>query len=403
MISREYDVAVVGAGPAGSAAAAAAAREGLRVALIDRGDFPRSRVCAGALTPPAYEFVGPRADAIGAEDLTNLAFSYRGGVVTLKQSERPYLRIVDRAQLDDLLVADAIDAGADLLTPVEVASVDQDAEGVVLGTNHGLIAASYVIAADGATGRLGHYVGIEHAREDLGVVLTLDPGELLKAWEGRAHLDFGPVPGSMGWVVPSGDFLQVGVFAARDQAAEARKYLWRLMQWQRIDWMPIVSERGQITHVRTDGSALSHGRVLAVGESAGLVDAWTRDGIAFALRSGDIAGSIAAHGVISGASVDEVEFKYEAALSLEVLPEVSESLLALHTLETRPVVVHQLATRTNLGWRDLRRVMTDDTAVARIAHTGDVEGIVAVLMAQWAPSAVIDADTELVRQLPTGS
>ncbi|HEV8173352.1 MAG TPA: FAD-dependent oxidoreductase, partial [Actinoplanes sp.] len=45
MSAERYDVAVVGAGPAGSAAALAACRAGARVLLLDRADFPRDKPC----------------------------------------------------------------------------------------------------------------------------------------------------------------------------------------------------------------------------------------------------------------------------------------------------------------------------------------------------------------------
>src|SRR5512134_2433882 len=55
MNATHYDVAVIGAGPAGSAAAYFLARGGLRVALLDKFDFPRDKTCGDGLTPRAVE------------------------------------------------------------------------------------------------------------------------------------------------------------------------------------------------------------------------------------------------------------------------------------------------------------------------------------------------------------
>ena len=55
MSAPHYDVAVIGAGPAGSAAAYFLARGGLRVALLDKFDFPRDKTCGDGLTPRTLE------------------------------------------------------------------------------------------------------------------------------------------------------------------------------------------------------------------------------------------------------------------------------------------------------------------------------------------------------------
>jgi len=354
----------------------------MRVALLERSEFPRDRACGGILVSPALEAVADLPDVPVGNAIEQAAFSLRGGPTTLRESGTPYVHTVDRTELDDWLAADAVDAGADLVAPCTVLSADQTEDDVVLETTYGRFSARIVVAADGPLGPMSSYAGVTTQADDLGIVLELSPGPLAKAWAGRMHLDFGPVPGSYGWIAPQGDRLLAGVMAPREYAADARKYLWRLLQWQRLDWMPVRSERGRVVRRRTVDSPLTRDRVMVAGEAAGLVEPWSREGISFAVRSGRIAGDIAAIAVIAESTAAELAVAYEDALSLDLLPEILDGELCLESFARRPAIFHQLFTRASMDWRTFRRVATDETAIARIARTGDVEGVVAIARAE---------------------
>jgi geranylgeranyl reductase family protein len=387
----EYDVVVVGAGPSGSAAAAAAARGGLRVLVIDQEPFPRIRSCGGALVSPALRALADLPPVPSLASPSSVSFSMRGGPSTLRDWDAPLVRTVDRAEFDDWLVAAAVEAGADFMAPCKLLGVAQTGDDVLLTTTAGELSARVVVAADGPLGVLAGEVGVTTFVGDLGVSLELEAGPLAAAWADRMHIDLGPVPGSYAWIYPHGDLLNVGVVSRHTYARDARIHLWQLLKWQRLDWMPVVRESGRIIRTRTDDSPLSNGRILAVGEAAGLVDPWSREGISYALRSGRIAGEIAAIGVIADSSPDELGDAYLDALSLELLPELADGALCLAAFERRPAVFHQILTRTRTDWRTFRRVVSDETAVARLAHTGDVDGVVAAVRAEFAVTPAAEA------------
>src|SRR5574342_356024 len=116
----DFDVAVIGAGPAGSAAAYFLARGGLRVALLDKSDFPRDKTCGDGLTPRALRIL----DAMGVlSKVEQQAFRCSG--VTLRNSDEityrlelsqpdasfQYVLVLPRFSLDDILREHAIAAG----------------------------------------------------------------------------------------------------------------------------------------------------------------------------------------------------------------------------------------------------------------------------------------------------
>lgn len=356
-MSQEYDVIVVGAGPAGSAAARAAAQAGRRVLLVDRSAFPRYKTCGGGLIGPSLRALAGLPGLPVRQDVIRCGFSYRGGRMTLREAAAPVIKTVLRSELDDWLVRVAVAAGADFVAPCQVRDVAQTPAMVTLTTSAGQLRARTVIAADGASGRVSRAVGVEVGRVDLGLEVELAAGPLADAWAGRIHLDWGPLPGSYGWVFPKGDTLTVGVIARRGAGEETRAYLRDLLRQQGLDALPVVRDSGHLTRCRTAASPVAAGRILAVGDAAGLLEPWTREGISFALRSGTLAGAATA--------TEDPAATYRRGLERELLPEMAAGERCLAAYERRPRALHELITRTTPGWRGFVRLASGDTTLAR--------------------------------------
>lgn len=120
------DVAIIGAGPAGSAAAIELARAGARVLILEKAEFPRHKVCG--------EFLSPEGAAalreLGAGDLLDGAARMDTGVVVTPSGRRLEFQFptpaygLSRARLDDGLAQHAVGLGATLVTRAEVGSLD---------------------------------------------------------------------------------------------------------------------------------------------------------------------------------------------------------------------------------------------------------------------------------------
>ena len=136
-----YDVAVVGAGPAGSAAALAACRAGARVLLLDRADFPRDKPCGDGIAADAVDILaglGVSGVTAGYRSVANLRLIAPGGAQVSRPLPRPAYTIPRRV-FDARLVAAAVAAGAELRNHT-VRTMDDDV----------LRGAAVVIGADGA-------------------------------------------------------------------------------------------------------------------------------------------------------------------------------------------------------------------------------------------------------------
>ena len=411
-----WDVAVVGAGPAGATAARVAAEAGAKVALLEKATLPRYKTCGGGLIglsraalPAGFELpVRQRIDAI--------TFTQQGRRArTRRDREGGLLALVNRADFDHALAKAAVEAGVRLYEGAAVTGVEQptilDAETepsadtatatdaattehtrtdgpVVLTLADGSrLAARAVVGADGSASRIGRYVGVTCRQVDLGLEAEISvPPAVAERWAGRVLIDWGPVRGSYGWVFPKGDTLTVGVIAARGggdggSGGEAtRAYYREFINRLGLSGFPAATDSGHLTRCRTADSPLFLGRVLVAGDAAGLLEPWTREGISYALRSGQLAGETAARlansdgaaldstgsaGTTSAAITREYRERIEATLGAEM----DAGTRLLTAFERRPGFFHAAVTTLPIAWRAFAEVCHGRTTFAELLRS----------------------------------
>jgi flavin-dependent dehydrogenase len=165
-------------------------------------------------------------------------------------------------------------------------------------------------------------------------------------------LDWGPMPGSYAWIFPKDDRLTAGVIAARGLGDATRSYLQDFLGQHGLMSSERVQDSGHITRCRTATSPLRRDRVLVAGDAAGLLEPWTREGISFALRSGALAGAIAAQAAQerAPAEVGNVLDRYTAAINAVLIPEMLAGYRLLTAFSRHPGSFHR-GLRTAKGWQ----------------------------------------------------
>ncbi len=150
-----FDAAVIGAGPAGSSAARLLAQAGWRVALIEKAEFPRRKVCGefiSATTMPVLESCGVAGQFLAAAGppVTRIGL-YAGNALLADPRDRMWGRALGRERLDVMLRDVAVAAGAQLFQPAELTAVTRTAQGHLCILEDGReIAARTIIAACGS-------------------------------------------------------------------------------------------------------------------------------------------------------------------------------------------------------------------------------------------------------------
>jgi geranylgeranyl reductase family protein len=364
---------VVGAGPAGSLAAGAAASSGARTLLLDRAEFPRYKTCGGGLIGVSLAALPVGVHPTIRDHITAATFTNRGRFLRTRREDMPILQMVCREEFDNELAETAVASGTDMRTGVLVRAVVERPGKVVLVTSRGTVEALAVVGADGSASRIGGYVGVQCEEIDLGLELEIEAGRR-QQWRGRVHLDWGPLPGSYGWLFPKGDRLTVGVIVQKGTPGSASAYLGEYVSQLGLAKADVVRSSGHLTRCRVPQSPLSRGRVLVAGDAAGLLEPWTREGISYALRSGRCAGKAAA--LIARASTDEavaaVADDYRREIDRTLGAEMKAGRQCLRAFTRRPGMFHAAVVGTKPGWAGFCRIGRGETTVAALMQQRSV-------------------------------
>lgn len=371
-VTESYDVVVVGTGPAGASAAYAAATSGARTLLLDRAGVPRYKCCGGGLIGVSTAHAGIDLAPLVRDSVTRMTFTKDGRQRYTRRSRgaRPIFRLVMRADFDAALVSRAVAAGASLRTGVAVRALAESPGGVEVSLASGeSVLAGAVVGADGTGGRTGAYVGVDLAQVDVGLEGEFrTPPARAAHWRGRAHIDWGPVPGSYGWVFPKGPQLTVGVIGPREQGEAMRAYYAAFVA--RLGLGEPETFSGHLTRCRTPTSPLRRGSVLVAGDAAGLLEPWTREGISYALRSGRAAGLAAAAGDPAA---------YERYVAAELEPEMAAGRAFLRAFESNRQVFHGFLASVPGGWRLFSRLVAGETTLVRQTRKPYVRAVLRAL------------------------
>ncbi len=358
-----FDVAVVGAGPAGSTTAYRLARARARVLLLDKARFPRDKPCGGGLTMRAVRQLPFSVEPVVEDRITRARCRLRYGPVIDRESAHVLCLMTQRRRLDAFLVERAVEAGAEFRDGVRV-SVESDTELRVDGVP---IEVDAVIGADGANGITARALGLAGSIVN-GVALEGNvPYERLPrdAWRGRLVLELAVVPGGYGWIFPKGDHVNVGVGGWGPEGPRLRQHLRVLCDHYGIELRQLSELRGHRLPMRRPQTRLARDHALLVGDAAGVLDPVSGDGIYEAFVTSRLA---AEHTLALLESRANSLDPYHQAVQKELNPLASAGWGAKIALDRFPRAVFAVM-RLPVTWRVLEKLM-----LGEVAHPGEARG-----------------------------
>jgi digeranylgeranylglycerophospholipid reductase len=318
-----YDVAVVGAGPAGATAARFAAERGLSVLLIEKRQEIGSPVrCAEGINGEMLsQFLEPEERWISARvSKVQITTAETGETRSLAGDEVGY--ILERRVFDRALSEKAVSAGAHLLvkTGVEGLIVNEGAvKGIRAfdGRTEMDIETKVVIGADGVESRAGQWAGLDcllRPRDCLVCAQYMLAGIDVDPQCCYYYLGESVAPGGYAWVFPKGErCANVGLGVQADLAeSSALEYLVRFISEQ--PWLeqgsPVTLVTGNVPVGVAAGNIVTDGLML-VGDAARQADPLTGGGIASAMLAGRLAAEVAAGAVQQGDASSAVLLEYQ--------------------------------------------------------------------------------------------
>lgn len=293
----EFDVIVVGAGPGGSNAAAAALVGGLRVAQVDKAEFPRVKPCAGGLTMKTCR-------ALRLEYAPWVRATWRSAEFNLWGGEghrfthrlRPVVGLVLRPEFDNALVRQNLEMrNFRLFSGERVVDTAYD-RGFTVRTRARTLHAPQLIAADGAYSTINRQFRLAHPRSNAVAIEVNIPRDDLRAGsEPQLCFDFGAVEAGYGWVFPKDDHLSVGLYTYRRGLKGLRERLLAYIAAKGLTPRGADALHFDAHQVPVGGYALARSTMplYMVGDAGGFADALTGEGIYHAVESGRLAGETA--------------------------------------------------------------------------------------------------------------
>jgi len=322
-----YDVAVIGAGPAGAWTALHLARGGARVVLFDPS-HPREKPCGGGITGRALTLV---ADAhVALPPLVNVRrarfINSKTGADSAVSLDRPdrSLGVASRRDFDSQLVTAACKEGATLV-PARVRSIVRgERDWRIDATDGRSYSIDVVVGADGANSFVRRQVAAPFRPNQLSIATGFFA---VGKTSDEILIEFTSAPPGYIWSFPRRDHLAVGICAQVGAGATSATLRMQVEQWMTAKGLttgarlePYAWPIPSLSVADLDTTPVAGPGYLLTGDAAGLVDPITREGIFFALQSA----SFAADAILRGTNGDRSR-RYQQRVRDEIVPELARA------------------------------------------------------------------------------
>jgi geranylgeranyl reductase family protein len=361
------EVAIIGAGPAGASLAYELLRGGLKPLILDKAVFPRIKVCAGGLTIKTLKFLPPDLGPVLEDEIRRVQLSFNLGRALTKVWHQPLLYTVERQRFDAFLMDRVRQAGGEFGDGERLEQITAGPGGSsTLVTSRRLITARVVVGADGARSLVARSAGLQpvdfwHLGLQTEVPRNL-MGQKASEFSQTIGLDLGTMADGYAWVFPRGEVLIIGVGGPVRQGPQLKRYHARLLSYLGLGEQSLPLVAHLIPH-RVTPRPIVKGRVLLVGDAAGLADFWTGEGIFSALNSA----RLAAQQILrffqgeAGALTD-----YQARVDREIAPELTASYQFAKLCNYLGPLAFRLLSRYDYPWEVFCRVMRGDRSFGEI-------------------------------------
>jgi digeranylgeranylglycerophospholipid reductase len=302
----DYDILVVGGGPAGCEAARAAAADGARVLVVEKDpDIGVPVRCAEGISVRALrEFYEPNP-VFCRQTVTEYHLVAPNGV-RVEVTGIGEGVILDRKVFDRMVAEDAARAGAQIITNANATGAHRDKDGVVVSFE-GMpdVKAKILIGADGTESRAGRWLGLKTACRPHDMETAAQyvlAGVPIVPTRFEMHFGTQIAPGGYLWVFPKGEGVAnvgLGISGQHSKHTTALEYLDRSV----ARLYPNAAIVGRILGGISCSGGLKQivdDNVMLVGDAAHQANPLTGGGIATGLKAGRIAGRIAAHAIRTG-------------------------------------------------------------------------------------------------------
>jgi len=340
-----YDLIIVGGGPAGSAAGRAAGKLGLKTLLIEKAVFPRYKPCGGALSERAMSFLDFAIPGyIQERDVFGARIHFGSRVIERHKGDR-ISTLVTRSVLDSYLLDKAKETGIDVKMGEKVTDCNEENGYIEVYTDKDNYCARFLIVAEGAHGKLKYRVRKRDKKHEYAVAIVAEVEasneEIDRYIRNAIDVHFGVVTMGYGWIFPHENYFSIGIAGVADHLPNPRRTMTDFLLSNGFDGNYRLH-----AHVLPAGGvrrSIVNSRVLLTGDAAGFVDPFFGEGIAYAIRSGQIAAKTVSDIVRRNKSPDALK-QYEPICQSEFGTDLRYSLMLSRIMHRFPGVFFSILT-----------------------------------------------------------
>ncbi|MCP4181572.1 MAG: geranylgeranyl reductase family protein [bacterium] len=289
-----YDLIIIGAGPSGSSAARKACKLGLNTLIIEKEKFPRYKPCGGAISERAKSYLDFKLpEKVFNRNIFGTKIYYKDNIIA-KYKDHCLASLTTRSVFDNYLLDKALETGVILRQEEKVKNYIEKVDHIDVITDKGRYSSKYLIVAEGAVGNLKYKVRNRDNKNEYGICVVTEVEEsnknINKYIKDAIEIHFGIASLGYGWVFPHDKYFSVGIGGIAKDIEHPKQILSEFLKRRNFNGNYKFS--GHLIPAGGIKRTLISSKVILAGDAGGFIDTFTGEGIAYAIKSGQIAADI---------------------------------------------------------------------------------------------------------------
>ncbi len=284
-----YDVIIVGAGPAGVSAAYDLNEFGYKVLIIDRYEEIKQKACAGGLTEKSINKIRYNLDEVIRLKSNKACFSLTNSKNSKfdVESSEVGVTLTVRHELDQYCLEQTLKQGVDFKCEPNLIKLEESGNIINLFNHKGdKYSAQFIIGADGAKSRIRSLLNIQRKISGFAIEGLASLEEFNQCQS--LMFDFSQLKNGYGWLFPKGDHVNIGLYSSTLKDVELSKFVLSSYALERFGASKLKHIVGAPLPIDGTNYQPQHSRVFLIGDAAGFAEGFLGEGIHNAIHSGQI-------------------------------------------------------------------------------------------------------------------